>query len=94
MHFCRLADDAVDETHDKAAAVLAARSAGPRLSGPTVDAAADRALTCVVESFDMPRALPDALREGMAWDAVGRRYADLSGVLDYSARVAVCSRRE
>jgi phytoene synthase len=36
----------------------------------------------------MPRALPDALLEGMAWDAVGQRYDDLSGVLAYSARVA------
>jgi phytoene synthase len=36
----------------------------------------------------MPRALPEALLEGMAWDAVGRRYDTLSGVLDYSARVA------
>ena len=36
----------------------------------------------------MPRALPDALLEGLAWDAVGRRYETLSGVLAYSARVA------
>ena len=29
----------------------------------------------------MPRALPEALLEGLAWDAVGRRYDTLSGVL-------------
>jgi phytoene synthase len=87
--FCRLADDAVDETHEKATAVLRLRDRLDRVyQGRPMDAAADRAFTCVVESFDMPRALPDALLEGMAWDAVGRRYADLSGVLDYSARVA------
>jgi phytoene synthase len=91
--FCRLADDAVDEVAggaaDKATAVLRLRD---RLAlvyrGQPVNAAADRAFAAVVEAYEMPRALPDALLEGMAWDAVGRRYGDLSGVLDYSARVA------
>lgn len=87
--FCRLADDAVDEGTDKTGAVLRLRD---RLDlvylGRPVNAAADRAFAAVVEGFEMPRALPDALLEGMAWDAVGRRYDDLSGVLAYSARVA------
>lgn len=87
--FCRLADDAVDEGHDKTAAVLRLRDRLDRVyAGRPVNAAADRAFAAVVEGFDMPRALPDALLEGMAWDAVGRRYDDLSGVLAYSARVA------
>lgn len=87
--FCRLADDAVDEGADKAGAVLRLRDRLDRVyGGQPADAAPDRAFACVVESFDMPRALPDALLEGMAWDAVGRRYDDLSGVLAYSARVA------
>ncbi len=87
--FCRLADDAVDEGEDKAGAVLSLRD---RLDlvyrGRPRDAAADRAFARVVEEYDMPRALPEALLEGFAWDAVGRRYDTLSGVLDYSARVA------
>ena len=87
--FCRLADDAVDEGRDKAGAVLRLRDRLDRVyQGRPMEAAPDRAFACVVESFDMPRALPDALLEGMAWDAVGRRYDDLSGVLAYSARVA------
>jgi phytoene synthase len=87
--FCRLADDAVDETDDKAAAVLRLRDRLDRVyQGRPANAAADRAFSAVVEGFDMPRALPDALLEGMAWDATGRRYDDLSGVLAYSARVA------
>jgi phytoene synthase len=87
--FCRLADDAVDEGEDKTAAVLRLRDRLDRVyAGRPADAAADRAFAAVVEGFDMPRALPDALLEGMAWDAVGRRYDDLSGVLAYSARVA------
>jgi phytoene synthase len=87
--FCRLADDAVDEGADKTGAVLSLRDRLDRVYlGRPIEAAADRAFACVVETFDMPRALPDALLEGMAWDAAGRRYDDLSGVLAYSARVA------
>ncbi len=36
----------------------------------------------------MPQVLPEALLEGLAWDADGRVFEDLSGVLSYSARVA------
>jgi phytoene synthase len=87
--FCRLADDAVDEGTDKARAVLSLRD---RLDlayeGRPRNAPADRAFASIVADFDMPRALPDALLEGLAWDATGRRYETLSGVLSYSARVA------
>jgi 15-cis-phytoene synthase len=87
--FCRVADDEVDEGTDKAGAVLRLRD---RLDlvyqGRPRDGFADRAFASVVEDFDMPRALPEALLEGLAWDAIGRRYDTLSGVLDYSARVA------
>ncbi|NUB43508.1 phytoene/squalene synthase family protein [Fertoebacter nigrum] len=96
--FCRLADDAVDDAvgagraedaDAKARAVLTLRD---RLDlvyqGRPRNAAADRAFAAVVQEFDMPRALPEALLEGLAWDAVGRRYDDLPGVLAYSARVA------
>jgi phytoene synthase len=87
--FCRLADDEVDEGRDKTRAVL---SLGDRLEavyrGAPRNAPADRAFAAVVEEFDMPRALPEALLEGLAWDATGRQYDTLSGVLDYSARVA------
>ena len=87
--FCRIADDAVDEGHDKAHAVLTLRDRLDLIyEGRPRNAAADRAFASVVEDFDMPRALPEALLEGLAWDAVGRRYDDLSGVLSYSARVA------
>jgi phytoene synthase len=87
--FCRLADDAVDESDRKAAAALAL---GERLdavyAGRPRNAPADRAFAAVVEDFEMPRALPEALLEGLAWDAAGRRYHSLSELLDYSARVA------
>ncbi len=87
--FCRLADDAVDEGHDKARAVLSLRD---RLDlaykGRPRNAPADRAFAAIIADFEMPRALPEALLEGLAWDATGRRYETLSGVLAYSARVA------
>ena len=87
--FCRLSDDAVDEGADKTEAVLHLRDRLDRIyAGQPFDAAPDRAFAAVVEEFEMPRELPDALLEGMAWDATGRRYDTLSGVLDYSARVA------
>ncbi|MCR9085253.1 MAG: phytoene/squalene synthase family protein [Rhodobacteraceae bacterium] len=87
--FCRLADDAVDLHQDKAAAVLRLRDRLDRAyAGRPIDAPADRAFTAVIEDYEMPRALPEALLEGLAWDAVGTRYAGLTGLFDYSARVA------
>ena len=87
--FCRLADDAVDLHEEKPAAVLRLRD---RLDliyrGTPRDAPADRAFAAVIETHEMPRALPEALLEGLAWDATGRRYRTLSELFDYSARVA------
>jgi phytoene synthase len=87
--FCRLADDEVDEGSAKVDAVLAL---GDRLDqvyrGAPRNAPEDRAFAAIVEAFDMPRALPEALLEGLAWDAEGRRCSSLSDVRAYSARVA------
>jgi phytoene synthase len=87
--FCRLADDAVDLQAAKIDAVLRLRDRLDLVyAGRPVDAPADRAFASVVETFEMPRALPDALLEGLAWDAEARTYATLSDVRAYSARVA------
>ena len=87
--FCRLADDEVDEGNEKGRAVLRLQE---RLdlaySGTPKDAPEDRAFAAIIEEFDMPRALPEALLEGLAWDAMERRYKTLSDVRAYSARVA------
>ncbi|MEM6594308.1 MAG: phytoene/squalene synthase family protein [Pseudomonadota bacterium] len=87
--FCRLADDEVDEGNKKGRAVLDLQD---RLdlayAGTPRNAPEDRAFAAIIEEFDMPRALPEALLEGLAWDAMERRYPDLSGVRAYSARVA------
>lgn len=87
--FCRVADDEVDFGDNKPAAVLALRD---RLelaySGRPRNAPADRAFAALIEDYDMPRELPEALLEGLAWDGMERRYATLSDLRAYSARVA------
>lgn len=87
--FCRVADDEVDFGTNKPAAVLALRD---RLdlayAGRPRNAPADRAMAALIEAYDMPRELPEALLEGLAWDGMERRYATLSDVRAYSARVA------
>jgi phytoene synthase len=96
--FCRLADDAIDdavdgrsEEHGTEADLALARLRG-RLdrayAGRPIDHPVDRALAVMLEQTGMPRALPDALLEGFAWDAAARRYDTLSDVLAYGARVA------
>ncbi|WP_112320757.1 15-cis-phytoene synthase [Oceanibium sediminis] len=87
--FCRLADDAVDLVDEKSAAVLRLRARlDAAYAGTPVDTAADRAFARMVADHDMPRALPDALLEGFAWDAMDRRYDTIEDVRAYSARVA------
>jgi phytoene synthase len=92
--FCRLADDAVD-LHDGAdlggrLGVLARLH--DRLDrayrGDPLPLSADRAFAETVARFAMPRELPEALLEGLAWDARGRSYETLSDLHGYAARVA------
>ncbi|NNF72014.1 MAG: phytoene/squalene synthase family protein [Rhodobacteraceae bacterium] len=87
--FCRLADDAVDLNDQKPQAVLTLRDRLDLIyQGRPRNAPADRAFAAVIEDYEMPRALPDALLEGLAWDAMDRRYRTLPELFDYSARVA------
>ena len=87
--FCRVADDAVDEGHDPVRAVLHLQDRLERAyAGQPHDAPIDRAFAAMVRHHDLPRALPDALLEGLAWDAEGRRFGTYSELLDYAARVA------
>ncbi len=87
--FCRVADDAVDLEGGKAAALARLRE---RLefayNRRPFSTAVDRAFAEVVDRFGIPRALPEALLEGLAWDAEGRRYEDFSELKAYAVRVA------
>lgn len=88
--FCRVADDMVDNGDmgiDEAMRVLSHRL--DRIyAGDPQDCVEDRALSVVVQRHELPRPLLDALLDGFAWDAQGRRYDTLEQVHDYGARVA------
>lgn len=87
--FCRVADDEIDlaggkrEALERLTARLDAACAGAPQDDPV-----DRAFAAVVAHFGIPRTLPAALLEGLAWDAAGRRYEDLPALEAYAARVA------
>ena len=86
-----MADDAIDRT---AAPRRRLRSLHERLDriyrGMPVDHPADRAFAAVVERHLIPRALPEALLEGFAWDLNARRYDTIEDLHGYAARVAGC----
>lgn len=87
--FCRLADDAVDLGDDRASAVARLRDRLDRAyQRLPMDRAADRLFAEIVAKFCIPRELPEALLEGLAWDAEVRRYETLQDLTAYAARVA------
>ena len=87
--FCRLADDAVDLSNGKPKALARLRARlDAAYAGRPYDDPADRCFAEMIERHGMPRALPEALIEGFAWDAEARRYATISEVRAYGARVA------
>ena len=72
--FCRDADDAIDlggNPADAHARLL--QRVAWIYEGRPQQAAVDRAMARVVAQFAIPRELPEALLEGFAWDASGRR---------------------
>lgn len=87
--FCRLSDDAIDLSGGSTEALERLRS---RLAcaaqGRPAPYAADRAMADLMRVCAIPPDLPEALLEGLAWDAEGRRYETLDDLFDYAARVA------
>lgn len=96
--FCRLADDAADgpaEGHGTAS--FAQRQAALALmherleqayAGHPADHPVDRAFARTVQAHAIPRAIPDALFEGFAWDMAGRQPEGLADLEAYATRVA------
>lgn len=87
--FCREADDIID--------IGGATEGNLELLNDRLDAiyrnapqssSTDRAFCSIVNDFEIPRILPEALIEGFAWDACGRRYETFPEVLAYATRVA------
>ncbi len=87
--FCRLADDAVDAAGAPRAGPWPLRTRLDRVyAGRPRNDPVERAFAAVVGDHALPRALPEALLEGFAWDeaaAATRRSTDLRA---YAVRVA------
>ena len=92
--FCRDADDIIDggTSPDDDGDTGRVEWLRERLSliyaGRPFGCPADRAFARIVERFAIPRALPEALLEGFAWDAQGSRFQDLPALRAYAVRVA------
>ncbi|MFT3773512.1 MAG: phytoene/squalene synthase family protein [Minicystis sp.] len=86
--FCRMADDAVDLSRDPDAVAGLYRRVALAYAGTPFDSPVDRAFSAIALEHGIPRELIEALIEGFAWDAEGRRYATLSDLYAYAARVA------
>lgn len=88
--FCRVADDRIDA--DPNATEASVDELRERLwlvaAGRPNNEPVDRALAAVVEQLALPIAPLEALLEGLAWDAAGRRYETLDDLHAYAARVA------
>ena len=88
--FCRVADDAIDEARGDVGEALDGlhKRLDAAYRGAPEDGPVDRAFARAAAAHGIPRGLMDALLEGFAWDAEGRRYETLSDVRAYAARVA------
>ena len=90
--FCRRADDAVDGDVTGAAAERRVEAMRRRLeqvyAGRADDDPIDRAFAAVVARHALPRALPEALLDGMEMDARGAAYDDDDDLYRYCFRVA------
>jgi phytoene synthase len=86
--FCRVADDAIDAGGRAAALGELRARLDAAYAGAAMPIPADRAFADVVARHAIPRHLPDALLEGLAWDAEGRRYPTIESLYAYAARVA------
>ena len=87
--FCRLSDDAIDLGDGSPGALERLRH---RLTlaceGRPLPFPADRAMADLMRRHAIPRAVPEALLEGLGWDCDGRRYETLEDLQGYAARVA------
>ncbi len=87
--FCRLSDDMVDVEGGSADAIGRLRQ---RLdwayAGRPAAASVDRAFADVIAAFNLPRALPEALIDGLEWDVVGVTCDSLDDLYAYAVRVA------
>lgn len=87
--FCRFADDLIDRDLGGTAAIAELERCLDRVySGRPRRDHVERAFTDAVREFAIPRDVPEALLEGLMWDAQGRRYDTLDELKAYGVRVA------
>lgn len=86
--FCRVADDVVDQSQEAGAVESLQARLDAAYAGHPQDSAVDRAFADVARSRGIPRVVMEALIEGFAWDAEGKRYATIADLRGYCARVA------
>lgn len=87
--FCRTADDLVDRDCGGIDAIRELNQMLDRIYARRPAANfVERGFADVVARFAIPRVVPDALVEGLAWDAAGKRYHSLDDLKAYAVRVA------
>lgn len=87
--FCRLSDDAIDLDGGSLHALERLRFRLERAHrGRPLPFPADRAMADLLSLYGIPVAIPEALLEGLGWDAQGRRYDTIEDLHAYAARVA------
>lgn len=87
--FCRMADDLIDRQEGGGDAIRALGAMLDRIYGGCPGPSfVERGFADVASGFGIPRAVPEALIEGLAWDAAGRRYETLDDLAAYAVRVA------
>lgn len=85
--WCRVADHAVDRSDQPAAALESIRPGLERLYVGRPQGPVERAFADTVFRHRISRDIPEAMLEGFEWDVAGRRYDNLSEVIDYCVRV-------
>jgi phytoene synthase len=87
--FCRVADDLVDDGDDPHGAVEILRGRLDQVFAmDPMDDPVDRSLAVIVQRYDLPRNVFDALLDGFIWDATEKSYEGIEDTLGYAARVA------
>jgi phytoene synthase len=87
--FCRLSDDAIDLGGGSLQALERLYYRLDRAHrGRPLPIPADRAMADLLSAYAIPVAVPEALLEGLGWDAEGRRYETIEDLHAYATRVA------
>lgn len=87
--FCRLADDSIDFSLDKAVSLERLKQRLDRCyKNDPRSHPVDRAFTDLLLTHSIPRPVLDLLIEGFEWDTVEREYQTISDIRAYGVRVA------